>query len=137
MDSRQLIRREFKMDIVHFNQRQLAARWGVSEATLERWRSDGIGPRYLKLVGKVLYRHVDVEAFEEASARAATPGKRKPRAQTAPVDESSIPDRSFDFSRLVGPAQRWYHVVGAQGGKVASNAHSLFESDNNASELRD
>ncbi|MCA7902613.1 helix-turn-helix domain-containing protein [Burkholderia cepacia] len=125
------------MDIVHFNRRQLAARWGVSEATLERWRSDGIGPRYLKLVGTVVYRHVDVEAFEEASARAATPGKRKPRPQTAPVDESSISDRSFDFSRLVGPAQRWYRVVGAQGAKVASDAHSLFESDNNASELRD
>jgi hypothetical protein len=25
------------------NQRQLANRWGVSEATLERWRSEGIG----------------------------------------------------------------------------------------------
>ncbi|ARK96187.1 helix-turn-helix transcriptional regulator [Burkholderia pseudomallei] len=125
------------MEVVHFNQKQLAARWGVAEATLERWRSDGIGPRYLKLVGKVLYRHVDIEAFEEASARAATLGKRKPRAETAPVDQSSIPDRSVDFLRLVGPAQRWYHVVGAQGGRVASNPHSLFESDNNASELKD
>lgn len=124
------------MDVVYFNQRQLAARWGVSEATLERWRSDGVGPRYLKLVGKVLYRHVDIEAFEEASARAATPGNRKPRAETASVDQSSIPDRSVDFSRLVGPAQRWYHVVGAQGGRVASNPHSPFELDNNASELR-
>ncbi|WP_331458337.1 helix-turn-helix transcriptional regulator [Burkholderia sp. MSMB1498] len=88
------------MEVVHFNQKQLAARWGVAEATLERWRSDGIGPRYLKLVGKVLYRHVDIEAFEEASARAATLGKRKPRAETAPVDQSSIPDRSVDFLRL-------------------------------------
>ena len=29
------------MEIVHFNQRQLAARWAISEATLERWRSEG------------------------------------------------------------------------------------------------
>jgi predicted site-specific integrase-resolvase len=36
------------MTVIHMNQRQLANRWGVSEATLERWRSDGIGPRYLK-----------------------------------------------------------------------------------------
>ena len=32
MDSCQLIRKETKMDIVHFNQRQLAARWDISEA---------------------------------------------------------------------------------------------------------
>lgn len=36
------------MTVIHMNQRQLANRWGVSEATLERWRSEGIGPRYLK-----------------------------------------------------------------------------------------
>ena len=31
------------MDVVHINQKQLAARWAISEATLERWRSVGIG----------------------------------------------------------------------------------------------
>ena len=44
MDSCQLIRKETKMEVVHFYQKQLAARWDVSEATLERWRSEGIGP---------------------------------------------------------------------------------------------
>ena len=33
----------------------------------ERWRSDRIGPVFLKLRGRVLYRHVDIEAFEVAS----------------------------------------------------------------------
>ena len=37
------------MEIIHFNQRNLAQRWNVSEATLERWRSEGIGPMFLKL----------------------------------------------------------------------------------------
>ena len=37
------------MEIIHLNQRTLATRWDVSEATLERWRSEGIGPRFLKL----------------------------------------------------------------------------------------
>ncbi len=41
---------------VHFNQRQLAARWAISEATLQRWRSEGIGPKFLKLCGRVLDR---------------------------------------------------------------------------------
>ena len=42
------------MSVKHLNQRQLAERWNVAEATLERWRSAGIGPVYLKLQGRVL-----------------------------------------------------------------------------------
>ena len=33
------------MEVAHLNQKQLAARWCISEATLERWRSEGIGLR--------------------------------------------------------------------------------------------
>ncbi len=60
------------MSIKHLNQRQLADRWDVSEASLERWRSDGIGPIFLKLQGRVLYRLEDIEAFEAASLRKST-----------------------------------------------------------------
>lgn len=54
------------MEIVHLDQKQLAARWRISEATLERWRSAGIGPNFLKLCGRVLYRLTDIEAYEDA-----------------------------------------------------------------------
>ena len=60
------------MSVKHLNQRQLADRWDVSEATLERWRSEGIGPVFLKLQGRVLYRLDDVEAFESDSLRKST-----------------------------------------------------------------
>ncbi|MBL0419786.1 DNA-binding protein [Ramlibacter sp. AW1] len=60
------------MSVKHFNQRQLADRWDVSEATLERWRSEGIGPVFLKLQGRVLYRLEDVEGFESDSLRKST-----------------------------------------------------------------
>ena len=60
------------MSIKHLNQRQLADRWDVSEASLERWRSDGIGPIFLKLQGRVLYRLEDIEAFEAVSLRKST-----------------------------------------------------------------
>lgn len=60
------------MSVKHFNQGQLADRWDVSEATLERWRSEGIGPVFLKLQGRVLYRLEDVEAFESDSLRKST-----------------------------------------------------------------
>ena len=62
----------YQENIKHIKQKQLAVRWDLSEATLERWRSEGIGPVYLKLHGRVLYRVEDVEAFERASLRKST-----------------------------------------------------------------
>ena len=58
--------------VKHLNQRQLADRWDVSEATLERWRTEGIGPVFLKLQGRVLYRVEDVESYETDSLRKST-----------------------------------------------------------------
>jgi len=72
MDSYQLIRKETKMDVVHLNQKQLAARWHLSEATLERWRSEGLRPKFLKLCGRVIYRQVDIEAYEESCLATST-----------------------------------------------------------------
>ena len=66
------------MEIIHLNQQNLARRWDVSEATLERWRTEGLGPVFLKLQGRVLYRMVDIEAFEIASLRSSTSTKVVP-----------------------------------------------------------
>ena len=35
----------------YLTQTQLAERWQVAESTLERWRSEGIGPIYMKMMG--------------------------------------------------------------------------------------
>ncbi len=48
-------------------EKMLADRWVCSVARLQRWRTVGEGPPYLKSVGKVLYRLKDIEAYEEAS----------------------------------------------------------------------
>jgi hypothetical protein len=53
------------------NQKELARRWGISHRTLERWRSEGRGPAYLKLGGRVLYRLPDIEAFEHSQLHRA------------------------------------------------------------------
>ena len=45
----------------------LADRWVCSVARLQRWRTVGEGPPYLNIVGKVLYRLKDIDAYEEAS----------------------------------------------------------------------
>ena len=48
-------------------EKMLADRWVCSVARLQLWRTVGEGPPYLKIVGKVLYRLKDIEAYEEAS----------------------------------------------------------------------
>jgi len=53
----------------HLNQRELAARWGVSVRTLERWRWLLQGPPFLKLGARVAYRLEDIEAYEAAQLR--------------------------------------------------------------------
>lgn len=60
------------METKHLNQRQLASRWNLSEATLERWRTEGIGPKFMKIQGRVLYRLLDIEKFENNSLRKST-----------------------------------------------------------------
>ena len=61
----------------HYNQYQLAHRWGISARTLERWRWLGQGPAYLKLGGRVAYRHEDVEAFEATQRRTREMGNER------------------------------------------------------------
>ena len=45
---------------------QLAVRWQLSRGTLANQRSQGRGPAYLKLAGRVRYRLSDIEAYEQA-----------------------------------------------------------------------
>lgn len=53
-------------------QTKLAERWGVSERTIERWRSIGCGPKFHKMGGRVVYMMEDVEAYEAATAMHST-----------------------------------------------------------------
>jgi hypothetical protein len=57
------------MEITHLHQSDLARRWRLSPRTLERWRWLGIGPRYLRIGGRVVYRLQDVEKFESDGLR--------------------------------------------------------------------
>lgn len=55
----------------HLIQADLAKRWRMSARTLERWRWQGIGPRYLKLGGRVVYPLEEIERFEAESLKGA------------------------------------------------------------------
>ena len=47
------------------NQTEVSRRWGMSCRTLERWRWLGMGPRFIKIGGRVKYRLCDLKAYEE------------------------------------------------------------------------
>ncbi len=59
----------------HLSQSEVANRFGMCIGTLERWRRQGTGPRFLKLHTKVLYRLEDVEAYEQECLRISTSEK--------------------------------------------------------------
>lgn len=50
-------------------QEELAARWRISPRTLERWRSQAFGPRWLQLGGRLVYRMTEVRAYEAEHLR--------------------------------------------------------------------
>jgi hypothetical protein len=58
----------------HLNQAQLAERWNLSPRTLEQWRWQGKGPRYLKIGNRINYPLAEAEAVEAASLHANTVG---------------------------------------------------------------
>jgi predicted site-specific integrase-resolvase len=62
------------MSTSHLDQKQLAARWGVSTRTLESWRWRGEGPVFLKLGGRVVYRLEDIERYEAERLHTNTVG---------------------------------------------------------------
>lgn len=54
------------------NETELAQRWGISTKTLQRWRSEGRGPQYLKLSKRVSYPLESVLDFEYCALHAST-----------------------------------------------------------------
>ena len=54
------------------NETELAQRWGVSAKTLQRWRSEGRGPRYLKLSKRVGYPLDVIVEFERSALHDST-----------------------------------------------------------------
>ncbi len=49
----------------------LARRWKITPRTLERWRADGKGPRFLRIGRHIRYSQSDILAFEALQGVAA------------------------------------------------------------------
>jgi hypothetical protein len=73
-------------DPIFITQVELADRWRISEATLERDRSLKKGVRYMKIGGLIRYRLEDVLAYENSRMR-ETDGKNEPTFIGLTLDE--------------------------------------------------
>jgi 3,4-dihydroxy-2-butanone 4-phosphate synthase len=49
-----------------FTQRELARRWGKSEAVISLASSVGAGPRYVRMDGEIVYTQEEVQRYERA-----------------------------------------------------------------------
>lgn len=60
------------MEKIALSETDLAKRWGISPKTLQRWRCEGRGPRYLKLSKRVVYPVDEILTFESKALHAST-----------------------------------------------------------------
>ena len=60
------------MQKMMMNENELASRWNISPKTLQRWRSEGRGPRFMKMSKRVVYPIDEVLDFESQALRAST-----------------------------------------------------------------
>lgn len=92
-------------EINYLTQTQLAERWQVAEGTLERWRSEGNGPIYMKMMGRVRYR---LTASLASSATSLSPAsKRRLRSMRNPRPTSA---RITTSSGLGSWSWTWCHI---------------------------
>jgi len=54
------------------NETVLAERWGFSSKTLQRWRCEGKGSRFLKLSKRVIYPLDEIESYEHGALYEST-----------------------------------------------------------------
>lgn len=60
------------MQKMMMNENEPATRWNISPKTLQRWRSEGRGPRFMKMSKRVVYPIDEVFDFESKALRAST-----------------------------------------------------------------
>jgi len=60
------------------NEVELARRWGIGVKTLQRWRVEGCGPRYLKLSRRISYPLDSVLAYERFALHDSTSQRTSP-----------------------------------------------------------
>ncbi len=81
----QHLRKDANIEGRCISQSELAKRWQISEATLERRRSQRKGPQFLRLGGQLRYRLVVVESYERERLEVFGTGQNNSKALISPV----------------------------------------------------
>lgn len=81
------------MSWLYLTPRLLAKRWNLTTATLRQWRWFRKGPQHLKIGGRILYRIVDIEKFEENILQYHTTMRTENIRTNAPCSE--LPENPF------------------------------------------
>lgn len=79
------------MEKIAINENELAQRWGISPKTLQRWRTEGRGPRYFKLSKRVCYPLDQILAFEKGALYDST--SERSSHFNAPIDAKLLSAR--------------------------------------------
>jgi len=66
------------MEKMVLDEHDLSARWGLNVKTLQRWRNEGRGPRYIKIGRSVTYFPKGIEHFETHSLYGRSRGAVEP-----------------------------------------------------------
>ena len=81
-------------DSALFTDQMLAARWHCSTSRLQYWRSTDQGLPYLKMLGRVLYRIEDIQAYEQQSIVFPQTLKNQDNKPAKPGREHVQPDKT-------------------------------------------
>ncbi|MDR0967645.1 MAG: helix-turn-helix domain-containing protein [Rickettsiales bacterium] len=49
----------------YLTEKQLAELWGIKRNTIQKWRTNGTGPEFIKRVGHIVYRKDAIAEFEK------------------------------------------------------------------------
>lgn len=60
-----------------YTEKELAAMWGLKPNTLQKWRCRGVGPNYVKRVGRIFYREIDLYEYETRQEVRTDTNKRR------------------------------------------------------------
>ncbi len=78
----------------YLTERALAELWNVKRNTLQKWRSLGVGPKFVKRVGRIVYRKADIEDYEQSQTYQGTGQKCE---RMSPADVNKIIDEVSAF----------------------------------------
>lgn len=112
-----------------FTETELALRWSVSMKTLQRWRSEGRGPPYIKLSKAVRYVVAEIIDYEQANRQGMPNDTALPPLQTATLNvEPQVP---------VAPEPKRYYLndafaLIAQYGSIEAAEAALAEAHDEA-----